>query len=69
MGRPAIIWTPEMIETLREMRAAGIQLLLCAERIGVAYTTALFKGPRARDRRADEPWPSHRPAHFDGNGL
>jgi len=37
-------WTPEMLTVLREMRAAGLPFLLCAERIGVDYKTAVRKG-------------------------
>lgn len=32
-----IEWTPEMISTLRKMRAKGFDYYLCAERIGVTY--------------------------------
>ena len=32
-----VIWTPEMIRTLRELRAEGMTLYRCAERIGVSY--------------------------------
>jgi hypothetical protein len=43
MGRPAVIWTPEMIRALKELRAAGVKLLVCAERIGVSYTVVCKK--------------------------
>ena len=32
-----VIWTPEMIRALRELRAAGLTLYRCAEKIGVSY--------------------------------
>jgi hypothetical protein len=36
-------WTAEMIVTLQDMRARGAPLFLCAERIGVGYSTAVYK--------------------------
>lgn len=36
-------WTDEMLETLRDMRSRGAPLFICAERIGVAYSTAVLK--------------------------
>lgn len=43
-GRPpSIIWTPEMLETLRDMRERGAPLFLIADRVGVAYATANLK--------------------------
>lgn len=55
-GRPKIIWTDEMLETLRDMRERGAPLLLIAEYVGVAYATANLKCrelgfPRNRDKR------------------
>jgi hypothetical protein len=38
-----IDWTDDMLAALRAMRAAGNPLLICAERIGVAYPTAVYK--------------------------
>jgi hypothetical protein len=42
-GRPKMIWTDEMLGTLRAMRAAGVPLFVIAERVGVAYATANLK--------------------------
>lgn len=43
-GRPpSVIWTEEMLETLRDMRSRGAPLFMCADRIGVAYATAVLK--------------------------
>lgn len=36
-------WTDEMINTLRSMRTNGEPLLLCSEKIGVSYPTAVYK--------------------------
>jgi len=36
MGRPKIIWTEEMLDTLLDMRERGAPLFVIAERIGVA---------------------------------
>jgi hypothetical protein len=54
-GRPKIIWTTEMLETLREMRDRGAPLFVIADRVGVAYATANLKCrelgfPRNRDK-------------------
>jgi hypothetical protein len=38
-----MVWTDARIERLREMRAVGEPRYLCAEKIGVAYPTAVFK--------------------------
>jgi hypothetical protein len=38
-----IDWTPDMLAALQELRAAGHPILLCAERIGVDYKTAVRK--------------------------
>ncbi len=32
-----------MLQRLRDLRAAGEPLLICAEQIGVAYATAVYK--------------------------
>jgi hypothetical protein len=42
MRRP-MVWTPEMLAALRNLRARGTPLFLCAERIGVGYSTAVYK--------------------------
>ena len=31
----AVLWTPEMVQALRDLRSGGLPLYLCAERIGV----------------------------------
>lgn len=36
-------WTDEMVQALRKLRAEGEPLLLCAERVGVSYVTAVYK--------------------------
>lgn len=36
-------WSETMIASLRSLRAEGVALYLCAEKIGVGYPTALFK--------------------------
>jgi hypothetical protein len=38
-----MVWTPEMVATLRSMRAQGWRLALCAERVGVSIPTAVLK--------------------------
>jgi hypothetical protein len=38
-----VTWTEDMVSTLRTMRSRGTPLFLCAERVGVAYRTAVFK--------------------------
>lgn len=43
MPTQRIDWTPEMIAALRSMRGQGMSLYKCAERIGVAYPTAVYK--------------------------
>ncbi len=35
MSRRPIAWTPEMLETLRDMRERGYSMERCAERVGV----------------------------------
>lgn len=42
-GRPTVQWTENMLETLRDMRERGAPLYTCAEKIGVGYSTAVFK--------------------------
>ena len=42
-GQSRVTWTPEMTAELVLLRAANEPLLLCAERIGVCYRTAVFK--------------------------
>jgi hypothetical protein len=37
-----------MLQRLREMRAAGEPLLLCAEAIGVGYPTVVYKARELR---------------------
>ena len=39
MGRPPVIWFPEMDDELRRMRALGHGYVKCGERIGVAKGT------------------------------
>ncbi|MGD0109297.1 MAG: hypothetical protein ABSC06_35460 [Rhodopila sp.] len=39
----AVHWTPEMVQALRDLRSGGLPLYLCAERIGVSYSTAVYK--------------------------
>jgi hypothetical protein len=43
MSPPRLEWTPEMIAALKALRAEGLSLYRCAERIGVAYPTCVFK--------------------------
>jgi hypothetical protein len=43
MAPRSVTWTSEMIAELRTLRADGWSLYRCAERIGVAYSTAVFK--------------------------
>ena len=43
MGEAVIIWTEDMVATLQAARAAGVPLYRCAEAIGVAYSTAVYK--------------------------
>jgi hypothetical protein len=38
-----IIWTADMVAELRKLRARGVPLYRCAERIGVGYSTAVYK--------------------------
>jgi hypothetical protein len=38
-----IIWTPDMLAKLRELRERAVPLYRCAERIGVGYSTAVYK--------------------------
>jgi hypothetical protein len=38
-----IIWTPDMLAKLRELRERAVPLYHCAERIGVGYSTAVYK--------------------------
>lgn len=38
-----ITWTDEMIAVLRDLRAKGVPIFSCAERIGVAYATCVYK--------------------------
>jgi hypothetical protein len=64
-----VTWTPEMIGALKELRALNVPLYRCAERIGVAYPTAVYKardlglaGRRNRGRKSGERVRSE-PAH------
>ena len=43
MATPRLVWTPEMVDALKSMRRQGVPLLRCAELIGVAYPTAVYK--------------------------
>lgn len=43
MSRRKLIWTREMVQTLRTLRARGVPLVLCAEQIGVGYGSAVYK--------------------------
>lgn len=43
MARPKLEWTAPMVGALREMRANGVPLFLCAERIGISYATTVHK--------------------------
>jgi len=36
-------WTPEMVAALHRLRAEGVPLYYCAERIGVGYPTVVYK--------------------------
>jgi hypothetical protein len=38
-----IVWTADMLAELRKLRARGVPLYRCAERIGVSYPTAVYK--------------------------
>jgi hypothetical protein len=38
-----VLWTPDMLAKLRELRERAIPLYHCAEQIGVAYPTAVYK--------------------------
>jgi hypothetical protein len=38
-----INWTAEMLAELRAMRARGVPLYRCAERVGVHYSSAVYK--------------------------
>jgi hypothetical protein len=38
-----VIWDDAMLARLRSMRAERIPLLLCAEKIGVGYSTCVYK--------------------------
>lgn len=38
-----VCWTEEMVEALIDMRAKGVPLLRCAEKIGVHYGAALWR--------------------------
>lgn len=60
-GRPKIIWTEDMLETLRDMRERGAPLFLIAERVGVAYATANLKCRELgfpRNRKLSKSWES-----------
>jgi hypothetical protein len=41
--RARLIWTPEMIAALKAERRKGTPLLLCSEKIGVAYVQTVEK--------------------------
>jgi hypothetical protein len=41
MGR--VIWTLEMTDHFRRLRRRGLSILICAEKLGVGYTTAVVK--------------------------
>jgi hypothetical protein len=38
-----VMWTPDMLAKLRELRERAVPLYRCAEQIGVAYPTAVYK--------------------------
>jgi hypothetical protein len=38
-----VMWTPDMLAKLRELRARAVPLYRCAEQIGVGYPTAVYK--------------------------
>jgi len=38
-----VTWTPEMLAALRSLRASGHPLYDCAQRIGVGYSTCVYK--------------------------
>lgn len=39
----AVIWTDDMIATLKRLRAQNVAIFWCAQEIGVAYGTAVHK--------------------------
>ena len=39
----SVTWTPDMLAKLRELRERAVPLYRCAEQIGVAYKTAVYK--------------------------
>jgi hypothetical protein len=41
--RTKLIWTDDMVTALRNLRAGGMPLLLCAEEIGVSYPLTVYK--------------------------
>lgn len=43
MANKRVIWTDEMVATLRALRAAGTPILECADRIGVGHVMANSK--------------------------
>jgi hypothetical protein len=38
-----VLWTPDMLAKLRELRKHAVPLYRCAEQIGVGYPTAVYK--------------------------
>ena len=58
-----IHWSPEMLETLRDMRERGAPIQKCADAVGVSYATALAKLSRmGLDGRKRQPaWRSSDP--------